>query len=81
LKNCNDALAAVGAATTNAYNKKLDALVDSIAGPVLAQGGHVTAGHVTAWNAEHLAVHNSPWVKQLAAGLVAKVQVAEMEMV
>jgi len=39
LTNHNDALAAVGAATTNAYDEKLDALVDSIAGPALAQGG------------------------------------------
>jgi len=58
LTNCNTALAAVGGATTNAYDAKLDALVDSIAGPVLAHGGLVTAAHVNAWNAEHLAVRN-----------------------
>jgi len=81
LKNCNTALAAVGLATTDAYDEKLDALVDSIAGPVLAQGGTVTAGYVAARNAEHLAVRNLLWVKQLTAGLVAKVQVANVEMV
>jgi len=81
LTRCNNALAAVGATTINAYDEKLDALGDSIAGPVLAQGGDVTAAMVTAQNAERLAVHNLPWVKQLAAGLVTKVQVAEVEMV
>jgi hypothetical protein len=81
LKNRNTSLAAVGMATTDAYDEKLDALVDSIAGPVLAQGGHVAAAHVNAWNAERLAVHNLPWVKQLATGLTAKVQAEEVEMV
>jgi len=81
LTNYNDALAAVGAATNNAYNAKLDALVDSIAGPALAVAGLVTQAHVDAQDAQRLAVHNSPWVKQLAAGLAAKVQAAEMEMV
>jgi len=81
LTNCNNALAAVGVATTNAYDEKLDALVDSIAGPALAAAGLVTQGHVDALNAERLAVCNLPWVKQLAAGLAAKVQAAEVEMV
>jgi len=81
LINCNDALAAVGAATTNAYDKKLDALVDSIAGPALLAAGLVTAAMVAAQNAERLAVHNLPGVKQLATGLAAKVQAAELEMV
>jgi hypothetical protein len=81
LTNCNNALAAVGAATTAAYDAKLDALVDSIAGPALVVGGGVNQGHVDAWDAERLAVCNSPWVKQLAAGLTAKVQAAEVEMV
>jgi len=47
----------------------------------LAWGGPVTQAHVDAWDAEPLAVRNSPWVKQLTAGLAAKVQVAEVEMV
>jgi len=35
LTNCNNALAAVrAAATTDAYTTKLDALVNSIAGPI-----------------------------------------------
>jgi len=81
LTNCNDALAAVGAATTDAYNKKLAALVDSIAGPAFVAGGGVNQGDVDARDAECLAVCNSPWVKQLATGLAAKVQAAEVEMV
>jgi len=81
LTNCNNALAAVGTATTDAYDEKLDALVDSIAGPALLAAGLVTAAHVAARDAEHLAVCNLPWVKQLAAGLAAKVQVEEVEMV
>jgi len=81
LTNRNAALAAVGAATTNAYNTKLDALVNSIAGPVLVASADVTAAMVAAWDAERLAVRNLPWVKQLATGLVAKVQVAGVEMV
>jgi len=36
---------------------------------------------VAAQDAERLAVHNLLWVKQLAAGLMAKVQAAEEEMV
>jgi len=81
LTNRNAALAAVGAGTTAANDAKLDALVNSIAGPVLARGGVVTQAHVDAWDAECLAVCNSPWVKQLAAGLAAKAQAAEVEMV
>jgi len=77
----NNALAAVGAATSNAYNTKLDALVDSIAGEELEEEDDITAAMVAAQNAECLAVHNLPWVKQLAAGLAAKVQAAEVEMV
>jgi len=81
LTNRNDALATVGAATTDAYDAKLDTLVESIAGPVLVVGTGVTAANVNTQNAERLAVPNLPWVKQLAAGFVAKVQVAEVEMV
>jgi len=81
LTNRNNALAAVGAATTNAYNTKLDAVVNSIAGPALVQGAGITAAMVAARNAERLAVCNSPWVKQLATGLAAKVQEAAVEMV
>jgi len=81
LTNCNNALAAVGMATTNAYNTKLDALVNSIAGPVLVAAGDITAAMVNAQDAEYLAVHNLPWVKQLATGLAAKVQAAEVQMV
>jgi len=81
LTNRNNALAAVGAATTDAYDAKLDTLVDSIAGPALVPAGTVTQGQVDAWDAERLAVRNSPWVKQLAAGLAAKVQAADVEMV
>jgi len=80
LTNLNTALAAVGAATTNANNAKLDDLVDSIAGPALVQAGLVTQAHVDGRAAEHLAVRNSSWVKQLAAGLVAKVQAVDVEM-
>jgi len=47
----------------------------------LLAGGLVTAANVAAQNAECLAVHNLLWVKQLAAGLVAKVQAAEVGMV
>jgi len=60
LTNCNNALDAVSAATTKAYNKKLVTLEDSIAEPVLTAGGPVTAAMVAALNAEHLAVHNLP---------------------
>jgi hypothetical protein len=81
LTNCNDALADVGTGTTNAYNTKLDSLVGSIAGDALEEGNDITAEMVAAWDAEYLAVRNSPWVKQLAAGLTAKVQAAEVEMV
>jgi len=59
LTNRNDALAAVSTATTNAYNTKLDALVNSIAGPVLVAGtGGLTAAHIKARDAERLAVCN-----------------------
>jgi len=75
----NNALA--GATTTDTYNTKLDDLVDSIAGPALVVGHGVIQAHVDAQDAECLAVCNLPWVKQLAAGLVAKVQAAEVEMV
>jgi len=81
LTNHNTALTAVGTGTTAAYNAKLDALVNSIAGPVLVVGAGVNQGQVDARTAERLAVRNSPWVKQLAAGLAAKVQAAEVEMV
>jgi len=81
LTNRNTVLAAVGMATTNAYNTKLDDLVDSIAGPALVVGNGVTQGHVDARAAEHLAVCNLPWVKQITAGLAAKVQAAHVEMV
>jgi len=77
----NTALAAVGVTTTNTYDAKLDDLVDSIVGPALVVAGVVTQAQADAWDAERLAVRNSPWVKQLAAGLAAKVQVAEVEMV
>jgi len=60
LTNRNDALAAVGAATTDAYYAKLDALVDSIAGPALVRAGVVTQGQVNAWDAECVAVRNLP---------------------
>jgi len=53
----------------------------TIAGPALAQAGLVTAAMVAARDADHLAVHNLPWVKQIAAGLAAKVQAADVEMV
>jgi len=82
LTDRNTALAAVGAATTNTYTAKLDALVDSIAGQAIVPivgGGN--AAEVAARNAEHLAVHNLPWVKQLAAGLTAKSQSADVELV
>jgi hypothetical protein len=81
LTDRNTALAAVGAGTTAAYDAKLDALVNSIAGPPLAVAGLVTQAHADARVAKRTAVHNSPWVKQLAAGLMAKVQAAEVEMV
>jgi len=81
LTDRNTALAAVSAGTAAAYTAKLDALVDSIAGPPLAVAGHVTQAHANAWVAKRTAVRNSPWVKQLAAGLAAKVQAAEVEMV
>jgi len=81
LTRCNNALAAVGTTTTDTYNTKLDYLVDSIAGEPLVQNNDITAAMVAAWDAEHLAVHNSPWVRQLTAGLAAKVQAAEVEMV
>jgi hypothetical protein len=77
----NTALAAVGATTANTYDTKLDDLVDSIAGPALVVAGVVTQAQADAQDAERLAVRNSPWVKQLATGLAAKVQVAEVEMV
>jgi len=77
----NTALAAVGPGTTAAYDAKLDALVDSIAGAALAWGGLVTQAHADAQVAKRAAVRNSPWVKQLAAGLAAKVQAAEVELV
>jgi len=47
----------------------------------LVAGGDITAGMAAARDAEPLAVCNSPWVKQLAAGLTGKVQAAEVEMV
>ena len=81
LINRNTALAAVGAGTTAAYDAKLDALVTAIAGPPLAVAGPVTQAHADARVAERRAVGNSPWVKQLAAGLTAKVQAAEVELV
>jgi len=81
LTDRNTALAAVGGGTAAAYTAKLDALVDSIAGCVLVVGNGVTQAQVDARVAERRAVRNSPWVKQLAAGLTAKVQAAEVEMV
>jgi len=42
----NNALAAVGTTTTNAYDAKLDDLVDSITGPALVVGAGVTQGPV-----------------------------------
>jgi len=69
--------------TTAAYDAKLDKLVDLIAGQVLvvSVANGININHVNAWNAEGLAVRSLPWVKHLAAGMAAKVQVAEVEMV
>jgi len=77
----NNALAAVGTTTTDTYNTKLDDLVDSLAGDALEEGDDITAAMVAAQDAEHLAVRNLPWVKQVTAGLAAMVQAAEVEMV
>jgi len=52
LTDRNTALAAVAVGTTAAYDAKLDAVVDSIAGLALAWGGPVTQAHVDAQNAE-----------------------------
>jgi len=52
LTDRNTALTAVAVGTTAAYDAKLDALVDSIAGAALTLGCAVTQVHVDARDAE-----------------------------
>jgi len=64
--------------TTTAYTAKLDALVDLITGHELVEGNGIDEDMVAKQAAECLAVRNLPWVKQLAAGMAAKVQAAKV---